>query len=208
MTFYQNQKQIPSDMRNYFLFILFFSLTINTNSQSPYDNDGISHRDFSILKTDSVPICVLKTRLSGLTKPEVAKKLYGNNHTTLKHFDELFGERFTQIKYPDGLELTFYDKYNHLFTFVITSDKYTMLLSTGQKIKIGMTGDELKAVFPKSYSQKTIIINSGAMSGKTSFIVYFTIPRDNKIIYADEWITFILGEKDGRLEKFFSYVPG
>ena len=195
-------------MRNILLSILIIAMVLNLNAQSIYDNNGISHKDFSILKSDSVQNSVLKIRLSGLNKPEVAEYLYGNNYSIFKYFEPLFEEHFTRMIYSDGLKLIFSDDYNHLFTFEITSDNYTMSLSNGQNIKVGMKGDELKAIFPKSYSKRTVITNINGMSGKTSFVVYFTVVKDNKILYIDEWIIFILSKEDGRLEKFFSYVPG
>lgn len=116
-------------------------------------------------------------------------------------------ENFTQILYNDGLMLDIPDDQRRGNFFRITSDKYTMFLTNGKTIKVGMKADELKAIFPKSYSKREVITHWAEMEGKTSFIVYFSFIRDNIVLLEDAWIIFVLSKENGVLEQIRSFEP-
>jgi hypothetical protein len=191
-----------------YLFIIILTLTLCQCAIAQLDYDAISAKDIHILKTDSVLNRKILISTHDLKNAKQAEQIFGSNYTLAKYYSELFGENFTRINYQDGLILVFSDDYKDLFTFRIESDKYTMVISNGKQIRNGMQGMELLALFPKSYSKRVTQTDPGTSKGKTSFKVFFSIKTGNKEIFADAWITFIMSDKDGSLEQFYSFVPG
>jgi hypothetical protein len=121
----------------------------------------------------------------------------------------LFDENLTVITYDDGLKLWISEDNKRLFTFAITSDKYSMVLDNGKEIKLGLTLDDFKVMFPKSYNQKSISSNWGYQSGKTKIVVYLSfLDKDKKEVIADSWMIFVFENNTSRLEEFRSFVPG
>ena len=192
-------------MKNFIILIILFLAPRSINGQNDYD--CIKKDDFYILKTDSVENGVIRIKTSALNNPAQAELTYGADYSSKKYNDLLFDKDFNRIVYPAGLELLFSEKNNYLFTFEVISNNYTMVLTNGSRIKIGMSGKDLAEIFPKSYACRKEY-TPDPKSGKFAFIVFFCINRNGKTIYFDTWITFILSAKDGVLEQVYSFVPG
>jgi hypothetical protein len=84
-----------------------------------------------------------------------------------------------------------------------------MVLGNGKEIKLGLTLDDFKVMFPKSYAQKSISSTWGYQSGKTKIVLFFSfLNREKKEVIAASWIIFVFNNETSRLEEFLSYVPG
>jgi hypothetical protein len=192
-------------MKNFIILIILFLAPVGINGQNDYD--CIKYDDFYILKTDSVENGVIKIKTSALNNPAQAELIYGTDYRSNRSHSELFEEDFIKIFYPAGLELLFSETNKNLFTFDVISNNYTLILTNGSRIKIGMSGKDLAEIFPKSYAYRKEY-TPDPNSGRFAFIVFFCINRNGKTLYFDTWIIFILNAKDGVLEQFYSYVPG
>lgn len=176
---------------------------MNLLAQSDYD--CIGHDEFYIVKTCSDMKSSSKIKASELKSSKAAEQIFGTNFKAKRYLGQMTQRYYTEIVYDNGLELDFPENQKLNMNFHITSDKYTMLLANGQSIKVGMNADELKAVFPKSYSKRKVITNTYGKIGKVSFKVDFSITRNNIVYHEDAWIEFILSGEHGILEEFYSY---
>lgn len=191
-------------MKNILLFILFTTLTMSLNAQS--DHDCIGRNEFYILKNGSNLKSASITKASGIKSSKVAEKQFGTNYKAKRQFAETKNAYLNEIEYDDGIELSIPENQSLDMGFRIKSDKYILKLANGQTIKVGMKSDDLKAIFPKSFSKRTISSKVGRI-GKVTIIVYFSQIYDNKLFVEDAWISFILNKEDGILEEFYSYEP-
>ena len=185
---------------------ILFLIVFQNSVFAQYENDCIDYKAYSILKADSVSVCSNRIKVCDLNDIKTAELLFGSNFKKTSYYSKLFAENFTELVYPDGLKLIFPS--NASPDFEIKSNKYILLFTNGQQIKVGMKGDELKAIFPKSYSNIKRVTSPGTFNGKCCFAVYFSFTKDKIVIYSDSWIEFILDEDDGVLELFYSYEPG
>ena len=192
-------------MKIFLLFILFSALTTSLNAQSDYD--CIGRKEFYIIKTGSNLKSASQTKASEIKSSKVAEQQFGTNHKDKKQFGETTNAYYNNMVYEDGLELNIPEDQRLDMGFYIKSDKYILRLANGQTIKVGMKSDELKAIFPKSFSKRSIIDNIRGKIGKVGFLVYFSRVLDGKVQMEDSWISFILSEGDGTLEEFYTVEP-
>jgi len=140
---------------------------------------------------------------------KTAETLFGMYDKSTSFKDMLFNENFTVLTYRDGLLLWISNDSKHLFTFTITSDKYSMILENGKEIKLGLTLDDFKVIFPKSYAQRSLSSKWGYKEGKTKIAVFFSfLNNENKEVIGGSRIDFVFNNETNRLEEIFSWVPG
>ena len=187
------------------MFILLIALTTSLNAQSDYD--CIGRNEFYILKTGSNLKSASQTKASQIKSSKVAEQQLGTNYKAKKQFAETQDAYFNKMEYDDGLELNIPEDQRLDMGFHIKSDKYILRLANGQTIKVGMKSDDLKAIFPNSFSKKITINNIKGKNGKVALRVYFSQIYENKVLVEDSWISFILSEENGILEEFYSYEP-
>ena len=176
---------------------------MNLLGQTGYDH--IDREALFILKAgfnkqDTTRLCISEIR-----NFETAESIFGKPDEINQYFDEMSKQNYTRIVYQDGLELRI-PEIEKTLRFNILSENYSVLLKDGQEIKIGMAGENLKAIFPDSY-QKRIIISNIFNKGKISVSVFFSRIVDNKVIFEDSYIDFILNEKSQRIEQIRTYYP-
>ena len=194
------------------LLIIILALPLNLMAQNSdsikSQYDYLNRDNFYILKADSNLSSLSKIKESGLKSIKAALQLFGSDYSSKKYFDELFNRNTNVITYHDGLWLEIMDDPRYEINFKVTSDKYIILLSSGKVIKVGMTGDELKSIFPKSFSNRKIIVDRKDWYGKVTFDVYFSFVRDNKVYQEGACIVFVLSKENGVLEQIISWEPG
>ena len=194
------------------LFIIILALPLNLMAQnidsvnSQYDH--INRDNFYILKADSNLSSLIKIKVSGLKSIKAAVQLFGSDYSSKKYFDKFFNRNTNIITYHDGLWLEIMEDPRNEINFKLTSDKYIILLSSGKVIKVGMTGDELKLIFPNSFSNRKVIVDRKDWYGKVTFNVYFSFVRDNKVYQEGAYIVFVLSKENGVLEQIISWEPG
>jgi hypothetical protein len=163
--------------------------------------DNINRDEIFIIKSDSQVNRSKLLSFKNLTLNDVAK-YFGENYRIKRAYADLFEVNYSKVEFDDGLIFNFPDSPKMDKAFRVTTDKYTLLLNTGEKIKVGMKAQELNKIFPKSYSQKMII------NGKLSIIVYFSFILEGKLCIESSWIAFILTKEDGVLKEFFTWEAG
>ena len=191
--------------------ILFFALSINLIGQNDTliksQYDYIGRDEIYILKTGSDLKSSYKLKVSDLRNTKAAEQLFGSNYTFKKYPEFLSQAASSQIKYNDGLVLDIPEYPKSLIIFHITSDKYTLFLKTGSAIKIGMKADELRAIFPKSFSKRKVITDREDWKGKATFNVYFSQIINSKLVMEPSCIVFVLSGDNGVLEQLISWMP-
>lgn len=194
-------------MFRFILASIFVLLDLNSYSQTGWDN--IDYCGYFIVKSDAKNTSVTKVPACKITSIELAEQLFGLTHKTQKYSDTLlFMTNFITLTFPDGLIIRIDDDHKELFTFNITSDNYSIILTNGKEIKIGMDLDELKTLFPKSYDQRNIIMHRPGEDGKTEMRVFISFIVDNKVIITGSPIILVIGRENRKLEAFRSWVPG
>jgi len=143
------------------------------------------------------------TKASAIKSSKTAEQQLGTNYKAKKQFGETTNAYYNNMPYEDGLELNIPEDQRLDMGSHIKSDKYILRLANGQTIKVGMKSDDLKAIFPKSFSKRVIIDNIKGKIGKIGFSVYFSRVLDGKVQMED----FILSKDNGILEEFYSYEP-
>lgn len=175
--------------------------SVKAYSQNEYD--CVMRKDILLTKAgheSKANISLLE--MGSLDKVEI---LFGKGLSAKKEVDEMSNDSIIVAKYDNELTLWFSDKWKHLLYFQISSDKYSLKLPGNVIIKVGMKAEELKAIFPKSYSKRETIIYDGKDKGKIHFKVAFCFTLDNKTVYEDAWISFFISKEDGILERIKAY---
>jgi hypothetical protein len=171
--------------------------------------DSLRACSYHIIKASSNRQFTPKINACEINSMKTAETLFGmyDNSTSFK--DMLFDENMTVLTYNDGLKLWISNDSKSLFAFTITSDKYSMILENGIEIKIGLTLDDFKVIFPKSYAQKSLSSTWGYKNGKTKIAVFFSfLDKEKKEVTGGSRIDFVFNNETNRLEEFFSWVPG
>jgi hypothetical protein len=191
-----------------FLSLLIIS-SIASYQVSDKDFDNIRACSYYLTKSGSNQEFPTEVNACEINSISIAEKLFGKCNKSTSFKDMLFDENMTVITYDDGLLLWISDDIKRLFTFRITSDKYSMVLENGKEIKLGLTLDDFKVMFPKSYAQKSISSKWVYQNGKTNIVVFFSfLDNDKKEVLAASWMIFVFNNNTSQLEEFRSYVPG
>jgi len=190
-------------MKKHVLFITFIMLTMNVMAQSDYD--CIDRDEFYIVKTCPDGKNISNLKASDVKSINAVEQLFGKNYRSNRYFDEMDQEYHNKIIYDNGLELELAERENWIVNFHITTDNYTMLLANGQAIKVGMKADDLKTLFPKSFSKRTVIRDIKGMEGKITVKVDFSFVQNKLVYHEDNCVNFILSGEDGTLDEFYFY---
>lgn len=191
-------------MKNFLLLILLFGWAVNVNAQ--FDYDCIGRDQFYILKSNTELKSSSSIKVAGIKSTKIAEQLYGTNYSAKKQFAETKNEYYYKLVYDNGLILSIPENQESEIEFHITSDQYSLVLTNGQTIKVGMKSGDIKAIFPKSFPKRVTSTTSGHI-GKMAVLVYFSRVFEGKLQMEDSWIVFILGEGDGPLEEFYTWDP-
>jgi len=192
-------------MKSYLSFLIFLSLTIEVFSQT--DFDIIGRDELSIVKKGNRTDFNSNIKVSNLKNVSIVEEKFGKGYKSSKQFDQMSKNYYTEVNYTDGLELSLPEDQQENVDFHIKSGKYSMILPNNRVIKVGMSAEELKSIFPKSYAKRKSFFSSNRQKEQISFPVYFSFIRENKVLIADAWISFILNKEDGVLMEFYSYQP-
>ena len=171
------------------------------------DYDCVNWKEVFLLKSSADQKNSPNIRSAEIRSLESVDQLFGSNYKSRDHMNLIDDQVYTTLTYSDGMELELLKSRGGAASFAITSDNYKLVLGDGKEIMVGMSGCQLEAIFPKSYSKRSVYTDPDPRKGKASFIVYFSFVRDNKIYYVEERIIFILSSKDGVLETFFTFRP-
>lgn len=137
----------------------------------------------------------------------MAEQVLGKNYSSKKHFAETQNIMYDNLKFDDGLSLDIPDDPLMEIEFHVSSNKYELILTNGEKIRVGMKADDFKAIFPKSFSKRVIIKRMKGKIGKVLVSVYFSRVIDGQVQIEDSRILFIFNNEKGVLEEFYSYEP-
>jgi len=192
-------------MKKALLFFFLILIVIKAWSQTEYD--CISRDELFILKTGSDIKSTSKIKAADLKNSKIAEQQFGANFKTKKYTQETNDKSYTNLVYDNGLKLYMADDQKTPVNFEITTDKYLMLIGNERVIKVGMKADELKAIFPKSYSKRKVITNIYGKEGKISIPVCLSFTYKNKVYIEDSLIEFTLGGEGGILEIIESVEP-
>jgi hypothetical protein len=192
------------------IIVSFFILSLVLSFQgTSNDFDNLRACSYLIIKASSNRQITPKINACEINSMKTAETLFGRYDKSTSFKDMLFGENMTVLTYNDGLILRISDNNKSLFTFTITSDKYSMILENGKEIKIGLTLDDFKVIFPKSYAQRSLSSTWGYKNGKTKIAVFFSFQdKEKKEVIGGDRIDFVFNNETNRLEEFFSWVPG
>jgi hypothetical protein len=192
------------------IIVFFFTLSfIFSFQESSYDFDSLRACSYQIIMASSNRQSTPKINACDINSMKTAETLFGMYDKSTSYKDMLFDENMTVLTYNDGLKLWISNDNKHLFTFTITSDKYSMILENGKEIKIGLTLDDFKVIFPKSYAQRSLSSTWGYKKGKTKIAVFFSfLNKEKKVVIGGDRIDFVFDNETNRLEEFFSWVPG
>ena len=165
----------------YIAVVLILIGSVKAYSQNEYD--CVMRKDIFITKAgleDKSNISILEMR-----SLETVEMLYGKSFSATKEVDEMSDDSIIVAKYDNELTLWISGKWEHLLYFQISSDKYSLKLP-GNVIKVGMKAEELKAIFPKSYSNRKTVIYEGKDKGKPYLQVVFCFTIDEKTVYEED----------------------
>jgi hypothetical protein len=192
------------------IIVSFFILSfIFSFQETSYDFDSLRGCSYQIIKASPNRQFTPKINACDINSMKTAETLFGMYDKSTSFKDMLFNENFTVLTYRDGLLLWISNDSKHLFTFTITSDKYSMILENGKEIKLGLTLDDFKVIFPKSYAQRSLSSKWGYKEGKTKIAVFFSfLNNENKEVIGGSRIDFVFNNETNRLEEIFSWVPG
>jgi hypothetical protein len=188
------------------VFLMFFIVVIKILAQSDSLFDCIGRTEIYLVRTGSDPKGIQNVKFSDVKSIKIAEQLFGFNYKPRNYYDNMIDKNCTELKYDDGLKLDFVDNPNWLKNFEVTTDKYTLYLKNGGAIKVGMKGEELKAIFPKSYQQRKAY-HFDKISGTVSVIVYFCSAHNYMKIYEIAWINIGLSSKNDVIERIFTVTP-
>jgi len=190
-------------MKKLLLTLVLVTVTIILFAQSDYDI--IDRNDYYIIKTGSSTKSDTKT-VSDIMNLNDVEQLLGKSSKTIREYRETQDDYQETIEYNDGIILRIPESKHGSIKFHITSSNYTLLLKSGEQIKVGMNSNELSMIFPNSFAKRQIIQNINGYNGKTGMLVYFSFKRENKVFIEDAWISFIIGE-DGILKEIKTVQP-
>jgi hypothetical protein len=191
------------------MILQFFIILLSIAYQSgKLNSDNIGSCSYHIRRTASNVSNTTISNACAIRNLSIAETLFGPCDKSNLFHDELFNENLISIHYNDGLKLVISADHKRLFTFNITSSNYLLELENGKELKVGMTLEEIKNVFPKSYANRSIIKHWNGQEGNTQVIVYFSFIKEKVVIIEDSWLVFIFNKDSGKLEQFYSYMPG
>jgi hypothetical protein len=182
-------------------------ITVDLIPRGLSDYDCIDRSKIYLTRTGFDINNSLKFSVLKLNSVKEAEQLLGQADKLQKFLNNSVDDYYTQLLYNDGLRLEIYEKSKDGTHFTITSDKYTLLLENGKGIRVGMSENDLKIIFPNSYIRRKESFNSDSKKKITSLMIYFCFTRDNQLFIETAWMTFILNGDKGILEKFYSYYP-
>ena len=186
------------------VWILYF-LTVSLSAQDDYDY--IVRDSFFIVRTSLEAKEYVRKIASSLRTSIDVESHCGSNYTRNRIYGEMTDSYNTEYTYSDGLMLRIPEEERGNLEFTITGDAYAMLFSNGAQVRIGMKGDELARIFPDSFAKRKHISETRGKEGEISFIVHLAYTIDNHVYKEDAFIRFILNQKTGALEEFYTYEP-
>ena len=142
------------------LVILSFILSFQGSSN---DFDNLRECSYHIIKASSNRQFSTKINACEINSMKTAETLFGMYDKSTSFKDMLFDENMTVLIYNDGLKLWISNDNKRLFTFTITSDKYSMILENGKEIKIGLTLDDFKVYVPEIICSKIDYLQHGGI---------------------------------------------
>jgi hypothetical protein len=193
-------------MKDLIIFLMFFVVATNITAQPDSLFDCIDPSEIYLVRTGSDLKAVQNVSFLDIKSIKTAEQLFGLNYKSRKYFDNMINENCTELKYEDGLKLNFEDIPIWLKNFEVTTDKYTLYFKNGGTIKVGMKGEDLKAIFPKSYKLKKAYDYDRNL-GTESVIVYFCYTRDNKEVIQLTWLLFRLSTEKKVIERIETVTP-
>ena len=126
-------------MKKSSILIVCIVLTIRVYAQP--NVDCIGYNEFYLLKTNTEVKGQLKIKASELKSNSSAEQVFGTNYTPKKYIDAYNAGTYNSIEYKNGLTLNIPENNNASIKFKITSSDYTLYLSSGQSIKVGMKSE-------------------------------------------------------------------
>ncbi len=190
-------------MKNFLITFIYVALTIVLNAQSS-EYDHIGRDEFYIVKKGADIKSTSTKKAYKLKNQDEVEQQLGSNFKSKRLLFEVGNLYYNEIIYGnDDLILDVPEDQNLDLRFHIKSANYSLILSNGQTIRVGMKLDEIKTFFPKSYSKRIIDENNGRVSMKVNFSRII----NGEFQIEDSWITFIFNKGDGDLKEFYSYVP-
>jgi hypothetical protein len=190
------------------LLLSFLSLVIVAEKSSTIDYDTLNYCNFSLSKDELNSALSKKVKACNISSVEIVEQIFGRFDQSKSFHDELFEKDFILLSYKDGLELKLSDNPKRLFTFSISSDKYSLVLDNGKVIKVGMPIDKFKTIFPKSFSKRSVINDWYGQEGNTQIDIFFSHNSKDSEVIGDDALILVFGKNTGRLELLKSYVPG
>lgn len=193
------------NMKPIFLIGIFGLLASNLFEQD--DQDYIDRSPFFIKRASPAVKGELMKSASSLRTSMDVETQCGSNYTVLRTYGEMTDTYYSEYRYSDGLILTIPEGEGGKVAFAVTGDACAMLLPNGNQVIIGMKGDELSRLFPKSYANRKPISDTRGKEGKISFVVHLAYTADNQIHKEDAFIRFIINQDTGSLEESYYYEP-
>jgi hypothetical protein len=192
----------------FILFIILFSLSLETEAQRYHDHIG--RDELFIIKVGREVNDSFKISLPEIRSIRIAEKLFGTNYIATRYMNSFNEKPYTGVVFDDGLELYIPDdgEREGKIIFHIRSDKYILSGKNGQKIRVGMTGSDLEYFFPQSWLQKRVRTGISGETEKLVVSVFFTSYSGNTQYIDGSCIEFILTGDGGFIEEFYSYEPG
>jgi hypothetical protein len=189
-------------MKNIFLITVCLAFASGLFAQSS-EYDNINVNEYYIVKKGSDLKSASVKKASDINNSSDTEKQFGTNFKSERRYAETQGIFYTYFEYNDGMTLYLpeYERMN--IGFEIKSANYILKLSSGQSMRVGMKLDEIKSIFPKSYSKRFINENND----RIVIIVNFSGIVNGEFRVFDSSIVFIFNKEDGVLKEFYSHVP-
>lgn len=184
------------------ILISYLFLILAINSKAQFAHDHINYDQIFILKSGSISKC----KVSDLRNSDLIEQQFGKNYQIQKQFAETEQEHYSYFVY-DGLKLSIPENPKSNIGFSITGNKFMLQLPNGQIIKVGMTANEVKDIFPKSFMSRTIIENIRGQEDRIGVVVYFSTIRNSNVRVQESRIILILHPENETLQEFYTYEP-
>ncbi|MCX6227015.1 MAG: hypothetical protein NTV01_20080 [Bacteroidia bacterium] len=216
-------------MKKIIILVLAFSTTVSVFSQlvitqqTIHEYDNIKIRTLEIYKKDDSSGKKDEINIDQLHVDSKFEKLIGKEYKKEKVYDDAAGlpadmkinqENLSKLNHPyrkqritiPGLELMLPVDKRELVELMLSTPQYHIVLENGKEIYVGMTADQLSAIFPKSYSKK-YLEELGEWQGKYRVVIFFTDVFQGETRIWDRTLGLIINKESMKVELIYTNTP-
>jgi hypothetical protein len=186
--------------------------------------DNIKVRTLEIYKMDNSSGKKDKINIDQLHIDSKFEKLIGKEYKKEKVYDDATGlpaemainqENLSKLNNPyskqritlPGLDLMLPVDKRELVEFYISTPQYHIVLENDKEIYVGMKGEELSTVFPKSWNKRELFVDRSEWSGRYMVVVFFADAFQGKTRIWDRTLILVYNPISNEVEEIHTHTP-